>query len=99
MTNLSVPWSSHHQMIVTDPGPWILKDTTAGVLTYCPDCRAYPQPKFGSCEQGEISCFCHATRAELIELEPIIEEDHEIVEEDRKIAEEDQGIAEEDQDR
>jgi len=75
MTNLVVPWSSNHQMIVTNGGPWILKDTTAGVLTYCPDCRAYPQPKFGQYERGEISCPCHTTRAELIELEPITEED------------------------
>jgi hypothetical protein len=42
MTNLIVPWSSHQQMIVTDPGPWILKETIAGVITYCPDCRGLP---------------------------------------------------------
>ena len=75
MTNLILPWSSHQQMIVTDPGPWILKNTTAGVLTYCPDCRAYPQPKFGHYEQGEISCFCHTTRAELVELKLPVELD------------------------
>jgi hypothetical protein len=69
-------------MIVTDPGPWILKETTAGVLTYCPDCRAYPQPKFGHYAEGEISCPCHTTWVELVELEPIAEEDQPIAEED-----------------
>jgi hypothetical protein len=89
MTNLIVSWNSHQQMIVTDPGPWMLKDTTAGVLTYCPDCRAYPQPKFGYYAQGEVSCPCHTTRAELIELDPIAEKDQPIAEEDQPIAEED----------
>src|SRR5262249_20739318 len=52
----------------------ILKGTVAGVLAYCPDCRAYPQPKFGHYTQGEISCSCHATRVELIEREaPLME--------------------------
>ena len=90
MTNLIVPWSSNQQIIVTDPGPWILKQTTASVLAYCPDCRAYPQPKFGYYPQGEISCSCHTTMVELVELKPIIEQDQEIVEGDQEIVEGDQ---------
>ena len=75
MSNLALPWSSHQEMIVTDPGPWIIKEATPAVLAYCPNCRTYPQPKFGHYEQGEISCFCHTTRAELVELKLPVELD------------------------
>jgi hypothetical protein len=72
MNALIIPWSKHHEMVVAEPGPWIGKDFTPGVLTYCPVCRAVPQPKFGNDEIGTIKCGCHETTAELRERDSFI---------------------------
>jgi hypothetical protein len=67
MNALITPWSKHHELVITEPGPWISKQLTAQTLAYCPVCRAFPQPKFGKDETGPIKCGCHETTAQLRE--------------------------------
>ena len=74
MSALLIPWDSHQQMVIADPGPWIAKTVTAGVFAYCPVCHAFPQTKFkpdatGSTasEIGSIKCNCHEATARIAE--------------------------------
>jgi hypothetical protein len=71
MSTLFLPWDSNQQLFIADPGPWIPKEVTKGVFAYCPNCRAFPQTKFGHEERGTIACSCHNTTAEIVERKSV----------------------------
>jgi len=68
MNALFIPWDSHQQMVIADPGPWVAKIVPSGVFAYCPLCHAFAHTKLGAQARGAITCSCHSTRAELVEL-------------------------------
>lgn len=65
MSTLIIPWDSHHQLVISEPGPWVAKKVSSGTFAYCPVCHAFPQTKLGHEECRAIACPCHNTTAKI----------------------------------